>query len=106
MEDSPAIGSATTEEARRVKENYLALKGKLEYELASGGLLDMDVAKQVLFDEFRAVRNHWTGWPARYAAQIAADLGVEADRTTEVLTQYVHRHISEISEPSGQFDRK
>ena len=100
-----ATGSATTEQARRVKQNYRALKGKLEYELAAGGLLDMDTAKQILFDEFRAVRNHWMGWPSRYAAQIAADLNVEADRVTDVLTQYVHRHISEISEPNGQFRR-
>ena len=103
--DALATGSATTEEARRVKENYLALKGKLEYELSAGGLIDMDTAKQVLFDEFRAVRNHWMGWPSRYAAQIAADLNMEADRVTDVLTQYVHRHISEISEPNGQFRR-
>ena len=103
--DALATGSAPTEEARRVKENYLALKGKLEYELSAGGLIDMDIAKQVLFDEFRAVRNHWMGWPSRYAAQIAADLNIEADRVTDVLTQYIHRHISEISEPDGQFRR-
>ena len=103
--DALASGSATTEEARRVKENYLALKGKLEYELSAGGLIDMDTAKQIMFDEFRAVRSHWMGWPSRYAAQIAADLNVEADRVTDVLTQYVHRHISEISEPNGQFRR-
>ena len=61
--------------------------------------------RQLIFDEFRAVRNHWMGWPSRYAAQIAADLNMEADRVTDVLTQYVHRHISEISEPNGQFRR-
>ena len=105
LADALATGSATTEEARRVKENYLALKGKLEYELSAGGLLDMETAKQVMFDEFRAVRNHWLGWPARYAAQIAADMNVEADRMTDVLTQYVHRHISEISDPDGRFRR-
>ena len=96
-------GRATTEEARRVKENFIALGKKLEYEQDSGNLIDVEVAKRLLFDEFRAVRNHWLGWPAKDAARIAADLGVEADLVTEVLIRYVHRHTVAISEPSASF---
>ena len=104
-EGTLADGRATTEEARRVKENFIALGKKLEYEQTSGNLIDLEIATRLLFDEFRAVRNHWLGWPAISAARIAADLNVEADLVTEVLTRYVHKHTSALSEPSASFGR-
>ena len=98
-----ANGRATTEEARRVKENYLALRGKLEYEQAAGSLVDIARAEAVLFEAARAVRNAWLGWPSKYAALIAADLGLDADRVTTVLTPYVHKQIAQLGEPDADF---
>jgi DNA transposition AAA+ family ATPase len=93
----------TTDEARRVKENYLALSGKLDYEQKAGQLIDLDAARGVMFEEFRRVRDAWQNFPAKYAALIAADLGLEADRVTEVLGGYVHKQIAALGEPQGQF---
>ena len=98
-------GKATTEEARRVKENFIALGKKLDYEQASGNLIDLEVAKRLMFDEFRAARNHWLGWPATSAARIAAELNVDADLVTTVLTRYVHKHTVALSEPTAAFRR-
>ena len=94
---------ASTEEARRVKENYLALRGKLEYERDAGELVDLKTAEAVLFEAARAVRNVWLSFSTNFGAEIAADLGVEADRATEVLTGYVHRQIAALGEPNAQF---
>lgn len=94
------------EEARRVKENYLALLNKLEYEQKGGELVELDLARTVLFEAFRQVRDAWMNWPSKFAPHIAADLGLEADRVTEVLTGYVHKQIASLGEPEGAFVKK
>ncbi|MDT7007344.1 hypothetical protein [Klebsiella variicola] len=87
------------DEARRVKENYLALLTKLEFQQKDGQLIEMTVAEEVLFNAFRQQRDSWLNWPSRVAPLMAADLGVPADRMTEVLIEHVHKHISVLGEP-------
>ncbi|HCM6844946.1 TPA: hypothetical protein N3078_005136 [Klebsiella quasipneumoniae] len=87
------------DEARRVKENYLALLTKLEFQQKDGQLIEMTVAEEVLFNAFRQQRDSWLNWPSRVAPLMAADLGVPADRMTEVLIKHVHKHISVLGEP-------
>ena len=92
------------EEASRVKENYLALLTKLEFEKEDSQLVELSVAESVLFTAFRAQRDAWMNWPSRVAPLMAADLDVPADRMTEVLTEYVHKHISGLGEPEFNTD--
>lgn len=87
------------DEARRVKENYLALLTKLEFQQKDGQLIEMTVAEEVLFNAFRQQRDAWLNWPSRVAPLMAADIGVPADRMTEVLIEHVHKHISVLGEP-------
>lgn len=87
------------DEARRVKENYLALLTKLEFQQKDGQLIEMTIAEEVLFNAFRQQRDAWLNWPSRVAPLMAADLDVPADRMTEVLTEHVHKHISTLGEP-------
>ncbi|CNE50397.1 MULTISPECIES: hypothetical protein [Yersinia] len=87
------------EEAAMIKENYLALLTRLEFEKEDGRLVDLSVAETVLFEAFRAQRDAWMNWPSRVAPLMAADLDVPADRMTEVLLEYVHKHISGLGEP-------
>lgn len=94
----------TREEASRVKENYLALLTKLEFEKEDGQLVELSVAESVLFVAFRQQRDAWMNWPSRVAPLMAADLDVPADRMTEVLIEYVHKHISGLGEPEFNTD--
>ncbi|HHL0960494.1 TPA: hypothetical protein ACQVH3_005309 [Serratia marcescens] len=87
------------EEASRVKENYLALLTKLEFQQKDGQLIELELAEKVLFDCFRAQRDAWLNWPSRVAPLMAADLDVPADRMTEVLAAHVHKHITSLGEP-------
>ena len=87
------------EEASRVKENYLALLTKLEFQQKDGQLVELEQAEKVLFDCFRAQRDSWLNWPSRVAPLMAADLDVPADRMTEVLAEHVHKHITSLGEP-------
>jgi hypothetical protein len=80
------------------KEHFLALLRELEYREKDGQLVDLDLARGVVFDEARRVRDAWLNWPARYGALIAADLGLEADRVTEVLGGYVHKQLTFLGE--------
>lgn len=91
-------------EAIRIKENFNALLKQLEYEQKSGSLVDLSVARTVLFDCARAARDSWMNWPMRVGPKIAADLGLEADRVTEVLIEHVHRQIADLGEPDAHFD--
>lgn len=96
--------STTIEEARRVKEVYLALLNRLEYEKKSGDLIELDLARSILFNEARRARDTWLNWPARVGARIAADLNIDAsDHVVEILTKYTHQQISDLGEPQSDF---
>lgn len=91
-------------EAIRIKENFNALLKQLEYEQKSGSLIDLTIARTVLFDAARAARDSWMNWPMRVGPKIAADLGLEADRVTEVLMEHVHTQIADLGDPDAHFE--
>lgn len=112
-DDSPAQAAAkiivalgaehALAEAIRLKENYNALLKQLEYEQKAGSLVDLETAQQVFFEVFRAQRDTWLNWPTKCGPEIAADLGLEADKVTEILTTYVHRQITQLGQPDPSF---
>lgn len=86
-------------EALRVKENYLAMLRRLEYEEKSGALVELSIAEGVIFEVIRAQRDAWLNWPMRIGPLLAADLDCEVELVTNTLTAYVHKHIAEHGEP-------
>ncbi|ARK42640.1 hypothetical protein [Burkholderia pseudomallei] len=112
-DDSPAEAAAKLvmamgathdlSEAIRIKENFNALLKQIEYEQKSGSVVDLAIARTVLFDCARAARDSWMNWPMRVGPKIAADLGLEADRVTEVLLAHVHTQIADLGEPDDNF---
>ncbi|MGC1550834.1 MAG: hypothetical protein WA777_20115 [Rhodanobacter sp.] len=101
--ESGAVRMLPYAAALQNKENYLALLRQLEFEQKSGELIELASAERVLFEGARAQRDAWLNWPARVGALIAADLGLEADRVTEILTTHVHKHIEQLGEPDVDF---
>lgn len=102
--DGGDVASLDYAEALRRKENYLALLRQLEYEQKSGVLVELEVAEKILFEQARAQRDAWLNWPTRVGPLLAAELGLEADRVTGALTEYVHRHISQLGEPETEVE--
>ncbi|WP_144142662.1 hypothetical protein [Paraburkholderia sp. BCC1884] len=100
------VDATSFDEARRIKEVYLALLNRLEFEQKSGALIDLELATSILFETARAARDAWLNWPAKFAPLIASELGVEADKVTDVLTGYVHRQISALGEPQADFSER
>jgi hypothetical protein len=91
------------QQAILLKEQATAKLKQLEFAVKSGELISSEMAAGVLFEEFRAARDAWLNWPTAVAPHMAADLGVDIDKLVEVLTRYVHQHLSELGEPAGDF---
>jgi len=51
-----------------------------------------------VFDLARKERDAWIGWPARVAANMASELGVEAHDLEQVLDRYLREHLAELAE--------
>jgi hypothetical protein len=95
------------DEARRMKEVYLVLLNRLEYEQKIGSLIELDLARDVFFELARAARDAWLNWPAKVAPFVASQLGVqEADKVTEVLAEHVHKQMAELGEPEVHFTNR
>jgi hypothetical protein len=94
-----------TGDAEQVKENALAAKHLLAARKEAGNLVDIEEAQAVLFEESRAARDAWIGFPTRIGPLLAADLGVEADRVVEALTAHVQQQLEQLGEPQGAFVR-
>lgn len=86
-------------EAERIKENGLALKHLLDARRKAGALIERDAAEEAFFRTARDNRDAWMGWVARVAVTMAAELEVDARQLAEVLTRYVHQHLTELGEP-------
>jgi len=101
-----AAGDLSYGEALRIKENYLALLRRVEYEEKSGSLVELAVAEAVIFDVFRAQRDAWLNWPTKVAPLIADTLGLtDIERLSAVLIEHVYRQVSELGDaPKHSFD--
>lgn len=103
----PAPEASGLRRAIAHKEDFAGRLKELEYRQKAGELIELALARRILFEEARAARDAWLNWPNRYAALMAAELGVEqADRVAEVLSLYVHKQISALGEPSGEFKKR
>jgi len=93
-------------EALRIKENYLAMLRRLEYEEKSGSLIELAAVEAIVFEMFRAQRDAWLNWPTKVAPLIADTLGLtDIERLSAALAEQVYRQISELGDaPEHAFD--
>lgn len=62
-----------------------------------GELVDRAKATAYVFDLARRERDAWQNWPPRVAANMAADLGVDAHAMEQVLDRYLRAHLAEMA---------
>ncbi|NYH23956.1 hypothetical protein [Paraburkholderia bryophila] len=101
--DSGGVELLDYKAALAKKETYLALLRQLEYEQKADALIEMSVAKEVVFELCREQRDAWLAWPSRVGPLIAADLGVDVDLITTRLSEYVYRQLAELGESEASF---
>ena len=100
-----ATAPHTRAEAERIKENYYALLRELEYKIKSRQVVELEAVETAFYNVARTARDAWLNWPLTAGPLLAADLGLEADRITQALTELVHAQVKRLGEPQPGFAR-
>ena len=76
---------------------------RLRLQERKGELIDRARATALVFRLAREERDSWINWPARVAALMAADLGVEAHPMQKALEKHVRVQLAELAEVRLEF---
>ena len=98
-----ASGNVTFVQARTAHEIAKAHLARLRLQRMKGELIDRARATALVFRMAREERDTWVNWPARVAALIAAELGVEAHPMQKALETHVRAHLAELAEVRPEF---
>jgi hypothetical protein len=99
----PAGGNVTFVQARTAHEIAKAHLARLRLQRMKGELVDRARATALVFRLAREERDSWLVWPARVAAMIAAELGVEAHEVQKLIEAHVRGHLAELAEIRPEF---
>lgn len=102
---TPQAGGMTYLQARTANEALKVHERRMRLEKLRGELVDRARATALVFRLGRVERDAWLGWPARVAALMAADLGVDPHAMQTVLDGYIRQHLAELPNIRAVFDR-
>lgn len=102
-------GAMSFQDARTANEALKVHEKRMRLEKLRGEVVDRARATALVEGLARQERDSWAGWPARVAALMAADLGVDPGAMRQVLEAHVGQHLAELpavevdlGEESGQ----
>ena len=98
----PTTGGATFLQAKTANEVLKSQERRLKLQKMKGELVDRARAEALVFRLARETRDAWVNWPARAAALIAAELGLDPAMMQKVLEAHVRAHLDELAE--GRID--
>lgn len=83
------------------RRNAVAKADAAELELARrrGELIERADVKREVYELARAERDAWTGWAARVAPTLAAELGCDHGKLLAALEREVNEHLADLSAP-------
>jgi len=84
--------------ARMANEVLKAQTARVRLQKMKDELVDRTSATSMVFDLARRERDAWLNWPSRVAANMAAELGVDAHITEQVLDKYLRQHLADMAE--------
>ena len=96
-------GAASFTQARTAHEIAKAQRARIEVQRLRKEVVDRAQATSEVFRLARRERDAWVNWPARVAALMAADLGLEAHAMQKVLEAHVRDHLNELAEVRPEF---
>jgi hypothetical protein len=96
-------GGVTFVQARTAHEFAKAHLARLRLQRLKGELVDRARATALVFRLAREERDAWVNWPARVAALMASEVGVEAHTMQKILETHVRAHLAELAEVSPRF---
>ncbi len=89
--------------AKTANEVLKAQERRLKLSKLKGDLIDRGRALALVFRLAREARDAWVTWPARAAALMAADLGVEPAQMQKALERHVRAHLDDLAEVKPDF---
>lgn len=96
---APQVGGGTTFlQAKTANEVLKAQERRIRLQKLKGELIDRARALSLVFRLARQERDVWVNWPARAAALMAADLGVEPAAMQKVLEKHVRAQLDDLAE--------
>ena len=102
-EPAPQVTGATFTQARTAHEIAKAQRARIEVQRLREEVVDRAHATAQVFRLARRERDAWVNWPARIAALMAAELGVESHAMQKVLEAHVRDHLNELAEIRPEF---
>ena len=96
-------GAATFTQARTAHEIAKAQRARIEVQQLRDEVVDRAQATSEVFRLARRERDAWVNWPARVAALMAAELGLDAHAMQKVLEGHVRDHLNELAEIRPEF---
>ena len=101
---SPIVGGGTTFlQAKTANEVLKAQERRIRLQKLKGDLIERERTTSLVFRIAREERDSWVNWPARAAALMAADLGVEPAAMQKALEKHVRAHLDELAEVRPDF---
>ena len=100
---APQASAMTFLQARTANEVLKARLRRMELQQKEGELVDRARATALVFRLARQERDVWLGWPARVAAMMAAELGLNAHALQTVLESHVREHLASLAEVRCEF---
>ena len=96
---APAVGGSTTFlQAKTANEVLKAQERRIRLQKLKGELIDRARALALVFRLARQEHDVWVNWPARVAALMAADLGVEPAAMQKALETHVRSQLDDLAE--------
>ena len=96
-------GAATFTQARTAHEIAKAQRARIQVQRLREEVVDRAHATSEVFRLARRERDAWVNWPARVAALMAAELGLDAHVMQKVLEAHVRDHLNELAEIRPEF---
>lgn len=95
--EAPA-GGMNFAKANAADKAYSAKLKQLKFEQLRKSLVNRKRAEAHIYDVARRERDAWMQFPAKKAALMAAEVGVDAHLMEQVLDRFIRDHLSELSE--------
>ena len=104
-ESAQADETPPTEPTReeRAHEIAKAQRARIQVQRLRAEVVDRAQATAEVFRLARRERDAWVNWPARVAALMAAELGLDAHAMQKVLEGHVRDHLNELAEIQPEF---
>lgn len=88
------------QEARSENEVLKAKMAHLDYERKRGELVDVQAARDAVFESFRRFRDNWQQWPARVYADMASELGIDPEIMRRALEERIDAELHRVADPA------